>query len=54
MNKTEPKSADSTSKKKEHLWFEELSMTEAESKAKAGNVVIIPIGSVEEHGDHLS
>jgi len=28
-------------------------MKEAESKAKAGNVVIIPIGSVEEHGDHL-
>jgi creatinine amidohydrolase len=28
-------------------------MTEAERAAKAGVVVILPIGSVEEHGDHL-
>ena len=28
-------------------------MKEAESKAKAGSVVILPVGSVEEHGDHL-
>jgi creatinine amidohydrolase len=41
------------SKKKERLWFDELSMKEAESRAKAGTVVILPVGSVEEHGDHL-
>jgi len=28
-------------------------MREAESRAKAGSVIIFPIGSVEEHGDHL-
>jgi hypothetical protein len=28
-------------------------MKEAEEKAKAKKVVIIPVGSVEEHGDHL-
>jgi creatinine amidohydrolase len=41
------------SKRKERLWFDELSMKEAESRAKAGTVVILPVGSVEEHGDHL-
>lgn len=35
------------------LWLDELSMKEAERVAKAGLVVILPIGSVEEHGDHL-
>jgi creatinine amidohydrolase len=40
-------------KKKEQLWFDELSMKEADSRAKAGTVVILPVGSVEEHGDHL-
>jgi creatinine amidohydrolase len=39
--------------KKELLWFDELSMKEAETKAKAGSVVIFPVGSVEEHGEHL-
>jgi creatinine amidohydrolase len=39
--------------KKERLWFDELSMKEAETRAKAGSVVIFPIGSVEEHGYHL-
>jgi creatinine amidohydrolase len=34
-------------------WLDELSMREAERVAKAGQVVILPIGSVEEHGDHL-
>jgi creatinine amidohydrolase len=41
------------SSKKELLWFDELSMKEAETKAKAGSVVIFPVGSVEEHGEHL-
>jgi len=53
MKRTKAKSAESTLKKKERLWFDELSMKEAESRAKARSVVIIPIGSVEEHGDHL-
>ncbi len=35
------------------LWFDELSMKEAEARADAGTVVIVPIGSVEEHGQHL-
>ena len=39
--------------KKSTLWFDELSMPEAEKAAKDGKVVIIPCGSIEEHGDHL-
>lgn len=35
------------------LWFDELSMPEAEKAAKDGKAVIIPCGSIEEHGDHL-
>jgi len=41
------------SSKKELLWFDELSMREAEKRAEAGSVVIFPVGSVEEHGNHL-
>ncbi|HVP93522.1 MAG TPA: creatininase family protein [Acidobacteriota bacterium] len=37
----------------EKLWFDEMSMKEAKEHAKTGRVVILPIGSVEEHGDHL-
>jgi len=42
-----------TEKRAEKLWFDELSMKEAEKAAKTGKIVIIPVGSVEEHGDHL-
>jgi creatinine amidohydrolase len=35
------------------LWFDELTMTEAEKAAKTGKIIIIPFGSVEEHGSHL-
>jgi len=35
------------------FWFDELSMKEAEKAAEFGKVIIIPVGSVEEHGDHL-
>ena len=35
------------------LVFDELSMPEAEQAAKDGKVVIIPCGSIEEHGTHL-
>jgi creatinine amidohydrolase len=35
------------------FWFDELSMKEAEKAAKEGKVVIIPCGSIEEHGSHL-
>lgn len=35
------------------LWLDELSTKEAEKAAKEGVVVIFPVGSVEEHGDHL-
>jgi creatinine amidohydrolase len=41
------------SRKNMTLWFDELSMPEAEKAAKDGKVVIIPCGSIEEHGDHL-
>ncbi len=41
------------SHKNESLWFDELSMKEAEKAAEEGKVVIIPCGSVEEHGSHL-
>jgi creatinine amidohydrolase len=39
--------------KSHELWFDELSMKEAEKAAEEGKVVIIPCGSVEEHGSHL-
>ncbi len=35
------------------LWLDELSTKEAEEAAKNDAVVIFPVGSVEEHGDHL-
>jgi creatinine amidohydrolase len=38
---------------KKPLWFDELSTIEAAQAAKDGTVIIFPIGSVEEHGDHL-
>jgi len=41
------------SNKNRTLWFDELSMSEAEKAAKEGKVVIIPCGSIEEHGSHL-
>jgi creatinine amidohydrolase len=45
-------SAPATEKRKQ-LLLDELTMKEAQSSAKAGKVVVLPIGSVEEHGDHL-
>jgi len=53
MKTLKAKSQRVVSKKTEKLWFDELSMKEAEKAAKDGKVVIIPVGSVEEHGDHL-
>jgi creatinine amidohydrolase len=41
------------SSKTRTLWFDELSMPEAEKAAEDGKVVIIPCGSIEEHGTHL-
>ena len=38
---------------KRYLWLDELSTKEAAQAAKDGTVVIFPIGSVEEHGEHL-
>ena len=35
------------------IFFDELNMSEAEKAAKKGKIVIIPCGSVEEHGTHL-
>jgi creatinine amidohydrolase len=35
------------------LWLDELSTKEAAKAAQDGAVVIFPVGSVEEHGDHL-
>lgn len=53
MKSLQAKSRHSTSTSTERLWFDELSMKEVERAAKAGKVVVIPVGSVEEHGDHL-
>jgi len=39
--------------KRQLLWLDELSTNEAAEAAKEGRVVIFPIGSVEEHGNHL-
>ena len=39
--------------KQQYLWLDELSTKEAAQAAKEGTVVIFPVGSVEEHGDHL-
>jgi len=37
----------------ETVWLDELTMPEAEEAARKGKVIILPIGSVEEHGRHL-
>ena len=42
-----------SSKTTHNLWLDELSTKEAEKAAKENTVVIFPVGSVEEHGDHL-
>lgn len=39
--------------KTKSVWLDELTMIEAEEAAKKGKVVILPVGSVEEHGKHL-
>jgi len=35
------------------VWLDELTMPEVEEAAKKGKIVILPVGSVEEHGKHL-
>ncbi|MEM2463931.1 MAG: creatininase family protein [Candidatus Bathyarchaeia archaeon] len=35
------------------VWFAELTMQEVKGAAKADKVIIIPFGSIEEHGSHL-
>ncbi len=42
-----------TTASKKCLWLDELSTIEAAQAAKDGVVVIFPVGSVEEHGEHL-
>jgi creatinine amidohydrolase len=42
-----------TASKKQCFWLDVLSTIEAAQAAKEGTVVIFPVGSVEEHGDHL-
>ncbi len=39
--------------KKQYLWLDELSTKEAAQAAQDRRVVIFPVGSVEEHGEHL-
>jgi creatinine amidohydrolase len=53
VKKTKGASQNTGYRRKVELWFDELSMKEAERAADAGKVVIVPVGSVEEHGDHL-
>ena len=47
------KVVETNAKKRGYVWLDELSTKEAAVAAKAGVVVIFPVGSVEEHGDHL-
>ena len=42
-----------TNKKQQHYWLDELSTKEAAKAANASTVIIFPVGSVEEHGEHL-
>ena len=42
-----------TNKKQQHYWLDELSTKEAAKAANANTVIIFPVGSVEEHGEHL-
>ncbi len=48
-----PSKSSKSEKKPSCLWFDELSTVEAKKAADAGAVVIFPLGSVEEHGEHL-
>ena len=41
------------SAKHSRIWLDELSTFEAKEAAEAGTVVVFPVGSVEEHGNHL-
>jgi creatinine amidohydrolase len=45
--------AKSKPEKRGLLWLDELSTVEAGAAVKEGTVIIFPIGTVEEHGDHL-
>ncbi|MGB9756445.1 MAG: creatininase family protein, partial [Candidatus Bathyarchaeales archaeon] len=36
-----------------NVWFAELTMKEVKEAAEANKVIILPVGSVEEHGSHL-
>jgi len=38
---------------RDKVWFSELTMKEVKDAAEANKVVILPVGSVEEHGIHL-
>jgi creatinine amidohydrolase len=51
MSEKKPKVPDS--RKPAFLRFDELTSKEAKAAAEDGNVVIFPVGSVEEHGDYL-
>ena len=42
-----------TNKKQQLYWLDELSTKEAAKAANASTVIIFPVGSVEEHGEHL-
>jgi len=43
----------SEKRKPQTLWFDEMSMADVKECASVRKVVILPVGSVEEHGDHL-
>jgi creatinine amidohydrolase len=53
LSNTRSNTRKTKARKKDHLWFDELSMKEVEQAAKACRTVILPVGSVEEHGEHL-
>lgn len=53
MRKANSSPKESAKAKPSCIWLDELSTEEADGAAKAEKVVILPVGSVEEHGNHL-
>jgi creatinine amidohydrolase len=47
------KKGNTAKKRSKVTWFDELSIKEVKEAANDDSVVILPVGSVEEHGDHL-
>jgi creatinine amidohydrolase len=53
LKETKSRISNVQKKQKRRLWFDELNMKEAKERAKSTSIIIVPVGSVEEHGTHL-